>query len=112
MRKEVIELGKLGPLPCSDMAVSKNRPEAIDKYQHLLASIQKPVTDEEARALVTLFGPDDCFGLVWPLVHLVESAPGWPLEDCLKNSDNEWIQLLKLRVENGRRLRSERNSSE
>jgi hypothetical protein len=44
---------------------------------------------------VGLFGPDDCFGLEWSLVGLVETAPGWPLADCLENTDNEWIQGLE-----------------
>jgi hypothetical protein len=58
---------------------------------------------------VKLFGLDDCFGLAEPLLHLVESAPGWPLEDCLKNSDNEWIKFLKLRIENGKRLQARKS---
>lgn len=100
MRQEVIELGRLGPLPPSDVVVRENFDSLIDKYGQLLMSIEKPVTDEEARVLVKLFGPDDGFGLVWPLVSLVESAPGWPLADCLENIDNEWIRLLRQRVRN------------
>ena len=41
----------------------------------MLESVAKPVTDDEAAALAQLFGPGDCFGLAWTLVHLVESAP-------------------------------------
>jgi|SRR5215467_13636771 len=100
MRVEVIELGRLGALPPSDGAVAENLQELLDKYQNLIMSINKPVTDEEARVLVTVFGPDDCFGLVWRLVALVESAPGWPLADCLENASNEWIQMLRQRVKN------------
>lgn len=100
MRQEVIDLGKLGPLPPSDRVLADNRQELIQKYENLITSIKKPITDEEARALVTLFGPDDAFGLVWPLVALVESAPGWPLADCLENTSNEWIQMLKHRARN------------
>jgi hypothetical protein len=65
--------------------------ELLERYELFVTSIQKPVTDEEARILVGLFGPDDCFGLEWSLVGLVETAPGWPLADCLENTDNEWI---------------------
>lgn len=100
MRQEVIELGRLGPLPPSDVVVRENLDSLIDKYSQLLMSIEKPVTDEEARVLVKLLGPDDGFGLVWQLVSLVESAPGWPLADCLENIDNEWIRLLRQRVRN------------
>ena len=78
MRQAVLELGKLGPLPPSDQAVRENLQDLVEKYEKLIMSIEKPITDEEARVLVKVFGPDDCFGLVWPLVHLIESAPGWP----------------------------------
>ena len=96
MRQEVVELEKLGPLPSSedaDVALLK-------KFQTLIESIRKPVTDDEARVLVRSFGTDDCYGLVWPLVSLVESAPGWPLADCLGNTDNEWIRMLRQRARN------------
>ncbi|HWO39032.1 MAG TPA: hypothetical protein VNO32_60430 [Candidatus Acidoferrum sp.] len=103
MRQEVIELGRLGPLPPSEKAGKENLQELISRYEKLIMSIEKPVTDEEARVLVTVFGSDDAFGLVWPLVALVESAPGWPLVDCLENTDNEWIQKLKQRLRNAAR---------
>jgi hypothetical protein len=105
MRKEVIELEKLGTLPNSDTAAV----ETVKNYQDLIVSIKKPITDDEARALIKVFGPDDCFGLAETLLHLVESAPGWPLEDCLKNNDNEWIQLLKLRIENGKHFQARKS---
>lgn len=63
-----------------------------------------PVTNEEARVLVTLFGPDECYGLAWTLVHLIETAPGWPIADCLGGTGNEWIQRLRLRATRGRRI--------
>ena len=98
LRKEVVELGRLGPLPShhdADVAL-------VERFQTLIEAIKKPVTDDEARVLVRCFGPDDCYGLVWPLVHLVETAPNWPLADCLEDSSNEWIQMLRQRVRNVR----------
>jgi hypothetical protein len=103
MRLEVIELGKLGPLPSSNVVLRGNLQGLVGKYADLISSIQNPVTDEEARVLVTIFGPDDCFGMEWSLVGLVESAPGWPLEECLQDTSNEWIQLLRTRVEKATR---------
>lgn len=91
MRREVAELVALGPLAASDavdMAVLK-------KQEELIRNLQKPATDEEARALVKLFGPDESFGLAWALVHFIESAPGWPLLDCLADTDNEWVRHLR-----------------
>jgi hypothetical protein len=96
MQQPVIELGKLGRMPPSNSADREN----IRQYQNLLAAIQKPVTDQEARLLVTLFGRDDCFGLAWTVVHLVETAPGWPIQDCLVDTENEWIHLLRQRIQN------------
>jgi hypothetical protein len=91
MRPEVTELVALGSLVASDavdMAILK-------KQEELIRKLVKPATDEEARALVKLFGPDESFGLAWALVHFIESAPGWPLIDCLTDTDNEWIRRLR-----------------
>jgi hypothetical protein len=101
MRPEVLELAKLGPFPSDKEADVAT----VNRFQVLVESIQKPVTNEEARALIKLFGPDDFFELVWPLIHLIETAPGWSLEDCLMDTNNEWIERLKRRVENAERRR-------
>jgi hypothetical protein len=93
MQKAVNELAALGPLPCSanpDLA-------AIDEFERLIRSIHAPVTDAEAAVLVGLFGADDCFGLAWALLHLIESAPGWPISECLVG-DNDWIVVLRERA--------------
>jgi len=88
------ELVKLGPLP------SSVKPDAVglQKFQTLLERVDQPISNDDARALVNLFGPDDCFGLAWTLLHLIETAPGWPLEDVLERSGNEWIERLKRRA--------------
>ena len=98
MRPVILALAKLGPLPAGDINTDV---DVIEQYGNLLDSITKPLTDEEARILVTLFGPDDCFGLAWTLLHLIETAPSWPIEACL-HGDNEWVVRLKRRVENAR----------
>jgi hypothetical protein len=107
MRQVIVDPVALGPLP-SERSADKDRPFAdpvvIERYATLLRSVQTPVTDEEATALVGLFGPDDCFGLAWTVMHFVETAPGWPIEECLQNTDNEWVGHLKQRIENARRL--------
>lgn len=97
MRQEVQALVSLGPLPDCDTA----QEEQLKTYESLLGSITPPVSNEEARSLVRLFGLDDCYGLAWSLLHLIESAPGWPLQDCLKDSGNEWMTRLRLRAERG-----------
>ena len=106
MRSEVIELGRLGPLPSYNSVLADPNGEAlVNRYGNLIASIEPPVTDAEARVLVGIFGPDECFEVEWRLVHLIETAPNWPLSDCLMDSGNEWIALLKQRVENAKRNR-------
>jgi hypothetical protein len=96
MRQAVLELIKLGPLPASSGADVFE----IELFEESLEGITKPVSDDEARAMVKLFGPDDCFGLAWTMLHLIESAPGWPLLDSLAGSENEWVQRLRSRADN------------
>jgi hypothetical protein len=97
MRPEVAELIQMGPLPSSAVAVDDML--RLEEYQRLLEAIEQPVTDDEAIALAGLFGPDECFGLAWALVHLIESAPGWPMLDLVAADDNAWRSLLRSRAE-------------
>jgi hypothetical protein len=90
----------LGPLPSED----SRDVELMEKYDKLYRAINPPVTDEEARVLVKLFGSDGCFGLASSLVHLIETSPGWPLEDCLREMGNEWVVELRNRAMRGGRL--------
>lgn len=93
MRTEIKQLEQLGPLP----AESEAGVEQLKGYEQLLNSITKPISDEEARVLVKLFGlnHDSCFGVAWTLIHLIETAPGWPLRECLENTNNEWVTMLR-----------------
>ena len=70
----------------------------VQEFEVLLSKVQTPVSDEEARALVKLFGPDDCFGLAWTLLHLIETSPGWPIADALHGLKGEWIDRLRERA--------------
>ena len=94
MRMEVDKLLKLGPLPSVELADEKK----LNEYEELIKKISEPLTDEEACALTSLFGADDCFGLAWSLLHLIETAPGWPVAECLHNTSNEWISRLRDRA--------------
>lgn len=60
--------------------------------------IERPISNDDARALATIFGPDDCFDLAWTLLHIIETVPDWPLEDVLNDASNEWIDRLKQRA--------------
>lgn len=52
-------------------------------------------------ALVSCFGPDDCYGIAWSLLHLIESAPNPVLVSDPGPDSNEWHQRLHLRAVNG-----------
>jgi hypothetical protein len=100
MRKEVQELSNLGPLPDCETAEE----EQLKMYERLLSSVTPPVSDAEARSLVHIFRLDECYGLALTLLHLTETAPGWPLHDCLRDTDNPWRERLRLRAERRTRV--------
>jgi hypothetical protein len=90
IRQVVTEFVALGPLPDSQASEEK-----IAEHQRLLTKIRRPISDEEAKLLIGCFGPDDCYGLAWTLLHLIESAPsGIPLAEGPTESENEWIKRL------------------
>jgi hypothetical protein len=93
VRKEVSELKLLGPFPSEEVADVA----MLKKYGDLMDALGGKITDDEARLLVNLFGVDGCFGFSASLIHLIETAPGWPLEDCIYCSENEWIVELRNR---------------
>jgi hypothetical protein len=85
----------LGALPDSASADVSN----LEKFEKYLGEVKRPVSNDDARALSELFGPDDCFGLAWMLVHLIETAADWPLDDVFLRTDNQWLTLLRERSE-------------
>jgi hypothetical protein len=93
MQPAVARLVQIGPLPSSSVATAS----VLQELKALLAEVQTPIADNEARALVRLFGTDDCFGLAWSLLHLIETSPGWPIEDALQGLNGEWIDRLRER---------------
>jgi hypothetical protein len=94
MRAEVLHLLSKGRLPSSNRSLQQ-----IAEWQEALEKIKPPISDEEAEALTALFPEtgDDCFGLAWSLIHLVETSPHWPLERCLEVVSNPWIVRLRQR---------------
>jgi hypothetical protein len=95
MRPEVEQLIRIGPLPASSSDIA-----TIKQWQRAVEKITPPLSDEEATALAGLFPPieDECYGLAWTLVHLVESAPHWPLKECLQDGANPWIVGFRQRA--------------
>ena len=95
MQQAITALLGLGPLPSSATAATAT----LQTFEEQLSKVETPITNEEACALVKLFGQDDCFGLAWTLLHLIETAPGWPVKGALDNLEGEWIDLLRERAE-------------
>lgn len=102
MREQVRKLSELGPLPSSEVA----SPEQVPKYQLLIEQISRPLEDDEARALLDLFGPDDFFGLAWTVLHLIETAPKSPVTARPPASANEWIQRIWITEQRARRSKA------
>lgn len=92
-----------GRLPDDERADA--RPARADRWQTLVDAVHAdgPVTDAEATALGGLFPENgsDSSGVAWTLVHVVESAPGWPsVLDQLRRSgqlDGPWAEVLRRR---------------
>jgi hypothetical protein len=89
VRTEVLDFVALGPLPSEEGDAS-----AFAEHQGCLERIERPISDEEAVLLVRMFGPDDCYGAAWTLLHLIESAPSSPLKQRPSSSDDEWLTRL------------------
>jgi hypothetical protein len=96
MRPEVQAFVADGPLPDWDASE-----EEIERRVEQLERIPKPVTGEEARALVACFGPDDCYDVAWTLFHLIETAPTPVLDIDPGPDSDEWLQRLYDRAVKG-----------
>ncbi len=95
MRPEIVRLVRMGRFPAEDETTE----EEVESRQRLLEGVTGPLTDEEARALISILGDDDYYGLSWAVVHLVESAPGWPIWGCL-GGESTWTSHLRKAAEN------------
>ncbi len=85
-----------GPLSGCDSSA-----EEIDRRGEQLRSIQPPVTSAEAKLLADCFGPDDCYGVAWTLLHLIETGPNPVLTNEPGLDANEWQHRLWQRAVNG-----------
>ena len=94
VRAEVVAFAALGPLPDSEADEA-----VIARFEAALRAISRPITDDEALALMSSFGVDDCHGLTWTLLHVIESAPGGaPIGPPPSAADNEWHRRLWARA--------------
>ncbi len=90
IRQAVSEFLRLGQLPDSALATEDD----LDRRLAALRTIEPPVTDEEAMALSEAFGPDECFGVAWSLLHLIETSPGHPRPRDEIFGRSEWLRSV------------------
>ncbi len=102
IRKEVHQFVDMGPIPDSDSATE----EQLDRLGAAIDKITRPVTREEAALLLTVFGPDECYGLAWTLLHLIETAPGGaPITEEPGPDANEWVRRMWNSIQFAKQLR-------
>jgi hypothetical protein len=94
LQHAVKALVALGPLPAAEDATVS----VIAAFEEHLAKVSTPVTDQEAAQLAKLFGPDECFGLAWTLLHLIETSPS-PLAESHFVSASPWAEILRERAD-------------
>ncbi|MEU4237076.1 hypothetical protein [Actinoplanes sp. NPDC026619] len=99
VRREVRRFVELGPLRPEDDE-SDDADAALEAQERALLAIQRPVTDDEAELLIGAFGPDNCFGMAWTLLHLVETAPAAHPPVRPAGDANPWHARLWLRYQN------------
>lgn len=88
MRPEVRTFVADGPLPDWDASEDE-----IDRRVAQLNAVHGPVSHEEAAALAGCFGPDDCYGVAWSLLHLIETGPN-PVLTTRPAADAKWSHRL------------------
>lgn len=89
VRAEIAELEQLGPLPSEDEAEVAQ----LARIEALYRAVATPI--------VELLGPDGCYGLASSFMHLIETASGWPLKDCLAQLNSDWKIELRNRALRG-----------
>jgi hypothetical protein len=90
VRPEVLHFAALGPLPESSVATEDD----LNHRAAILVAIKPPLNRDEADILLTCFGPDECFGMAWTLLHLLETTPGGAVLALPAHDANEWVRLL------------------
>jgi hypothetical protein len=93
VRVEVRRFLELGPLP-SEEDDSEAGDEAFGELERSLCAVRWPVSDDEARLLAQEFGVDECFGLAWRLLQLVETSPTPVPSAEPPRTANGWVRLL------------------
>jgi hypothetical protein len=96
MRSSVAQLVALGRLPNEENA---GVPE-LQSFEAALKAIERPLSDEEALALLSVFPSEEnsCFGLAWSVLHLIETSRNWPLREARLQQGNPWVKSMLARA--------------
>lgn len=86
MRKEFLELLKLGRMPNESIDDDESVDSTIALYDSVLESIILPISYEEGEVLISLFPDNAFYDLQWTLLKLVESL--------IKSVDNKKYRTL------------------
>jgi hypothetical protein len=102
MQPATLQLKALGRMPDeSDETLTSER---IDAYAKLLKEVKKPVSREDAAALIGLFPESGLYGVEWTLLHLfesVQSANRAEYEALIAHCPSEeWRNTLQIRYNN------------
>ena len=101
IRTDVRTLCEFGPLAPE----REWTPARVEALESAIRRVTAPVTLAEAQALLTLLdreSEDSLYGLIWTLVSLLETAPGWPPTDALATSGRStrpWFAILSDRMD-------------
>jgi len=96
IRVEVTSLAARAPLASE----SQYTVGTLGPIQEALEKITPPLTLAEARVLLPLLdreSEDGLYGLIWTLVSLLETAPGWPPSELesLAIPERPWFEVLR-----------------
>jgi hypothetical protein len=101
IRTEVRMLSEFGPLAPEREWV----PARLEALEAAIDRVTAPVTLAEAQALLTLLdreSQDSVYSLIWTVVSLLETAPGWPPRDALATPTRltrPWFVILRDRTD-------------
>ena len=104
MRKEVLELKKIGRMPTETLEDTEGILSLIEKYDSLISNIESPISLEEAKVIISIFPEGFFYDLHWDLVRLIESFLWQNEQQYLKIINQclseEWKEVLNTRYIN------------
>lgn len=104
MRKEVLELKKIGRMPTETLEDIEGILSLIEKYDSLISNIESPISLEEAKVIISIFPEGFFYDLHWDLVRLIESFLWQNEQQYLKIINQcpseEWKEVLNTRYIN------------